>query len=158
MDLSSVFWTDGHKKGPGQPRPGPEILLVGVTGFEPAASWSQTKRATNCATPRSGRIIPKYSGEFNIYLTLRRDGLLRPMSSHPIYADIKNRAKRGLCAIPLDESGAMVFCPHREARVSETPAAGKIAYARFIPVQMPLCTAYSNFPSPRSGCRGCRAR
>ncbi len=27
-------------------------LLVGVTGFEPAASKSQTSRATNCATPR----------------------------------------------------------------------------------------------------------
>ncbi len=26
--------------------------LVGVTGFEPATSWSQTTRATNCATPR----------------------------------------------------------------------------------------------------------
>ena len=26
--------------------------LVEVTGFEPAASWSQTKRATICATPR----------------------------------------------------------------------------------------------------------
>ena len=26
--------------------------LVGVTGFEPAASTSQTSRATNCATPR----------------------------------------------------------------------------------------------------------
>ena len=25
--------------------------LVRVTGFEPAASWSQTTRATNCATP-----------------------------------------------------------------------------------------------------------
>ena len=23
-----------------------------VTGFEPTASWSRTKRATNCATPR----------------------------------------------------------------------------------------------------------
>ena len=27
-------------------------LQVGVTGFEPTASWSRTKRATNCATPR----------------------------------------------------------------------------------------------------------
>ena len=26
--------------------------LVEVTGLEPAASWSQTTRATNCATPR----------------------------------------------------------------------------------------------------------
>ena len=28
------------------------FLQVGVTGFEPTASWSRTKRATNCATPR----------------------------------------------------------------------------------------------------------
>ena len=27
-------------------------FLVEVTGLEPAASWSQTRRATNCATPR----------------------------------------------------------------------------------------------------------
>ena len=27
-------------------------FLVGMTGFEPATSWSQTKRATNCATSR----------------------------------------------------------------------------------------------------------
>ena len=27
-------------------------FLVGVTGFEPTASWSRTKRATICATPR----------------------------------------------------------------------------------------------------------
>ena len=39
----------------------PEILqanhreLVGVTGFEPAASCSQSRRATNCATPRCSR-------------------------------------------------------------------------------------------------------
>ena len=31
--------------------------LVGVAGFEPAASWSRTKRATNCATPRHSRFI-----------------------------------------------------------------------------------------------------
>ena len=28
------------------------VVLVGVTGFEPAASTSQMSRATNCATPR----------------------------------------------------------------------------------------------------------
>ncbi len=28
------------------------FFVVGVTGFEPTASWSRTKRATNCATPR----------------------------------------------------------------------------------------------------------
>ena len=29
-----------------------ELAMVGVTGFEPAASCSQSRRATNCATPR----------------------------------------------------------------------------------------------------------
>ena len=28
------------------------FLMVEVTGIEPATSWSQTTRATNCATPR----------------------------------------------------------------------------------------------------------
>ena len=32
-------------------------ILVGVTGFEPAASTSQTSRATSCATPRSVKNI-----------------------------------------------------------------------------------------------------
>lgn len=34
--------------------------MVGVTGFEPAASKSQTSRATNCATPRNGMIQQRY--------------------------------------------------------------------------------------------------
>lgn len=29
-----------------------ESLLVEVTGLEPATAWSQTRNATNCATPR----------------------------------------------------------------------------------------------------------
>ncbi len=29
------------------------VFMVGVTGFEPAASTSQMSRATNCATPRN---------------------------------------------------------------------------------------------------------
>ena len=39
------------------------LNLVGVTGFEPAASWSQTKRATICATSRYHSIISQ-SGIF----------------------------------------------------------------------------------------------
>ena len=31
--------------------------MVEVTGFEPMASWSRTKRATNCATPRNKYLI-----------------------------------------------------------------------------------------------------
>lgn len=33
------------------------FLVVGVTGFEPAASTSQMSRATNCATPRNIYVI-----------------------------------------------------------------------------------------------------
>lgn len=29
--------------------------IVGVTGLEPATAWSQTRNATNCATPRKNR-------------------------------------------------------------------------------------------------------
>ena len=32
-------------------------FLVRVAGFEPTASWSRTKRATNCATPGCSLII-----------------------------------------------------------------------------------------------------
>ena len=32
-------------------------FLVGVKGLEPPASWSQTRRATNCATPRYNIIV-----------------------------------------------------------------------------------------------------
>ena len=30
----------------------PFFCLVEVTGLEPATAWSQTRNATNCATPR----------------------------------------------------------------------------------------------------------
>ena len=32
------------------------LFMVGVTGFEPAASCSQSRRATSCATPRNSVI------------------------------------------------------------------------------------------------------
>ena len=35
--------------------------MVRVTGFEPAASWSQTTRATNCATPGKSAVIIQQS-------------------------------------------------------------------------------------------------
>ena len=41
----------------------PKPNLVGVTGFEPAASTSQTSRATNCATPRCVKNI-RFLGHF----------------------------------------------------------------------------------------------
>ena len=34
--------------------------MVGVAGLEPAASWSQTTRATICATPRRQVLLYNY--------------------------------------------------------------------------------------------------
>ena len=34
-----------------------ELPLIGMTGFEPATFWSQTKRATSCATSRNVFLI-----------------------------------------------------------------------------------------------------
>ena len=47
-----------------------EIILffVGVTGLEPATAWSQTRNATNCATPRTKKIpfaLQSYNNKFN---------------------------------------------------------------------------------------------
>ena len=36
------------------------IIMVGVSGFEPPTSWSQTMRASRCATPRS---VNNYNAE-----------------------------------------------------------------------------------------------
>ena len=33
------------------------LNMVEVTGIEPATSWSQTTRATNCATPRNKHLL-----------------------------------------------------------------------------------------------------
>ena len=38
------------------------FLLVGVTGLEPATAWSQTRNATNCATPRYKTVIFCFAG------------------------------------------------------------------------------------------------
>ena len=41
--------------------------LVGVAGVEPTASWTRTKRATNCATPRHSLPIIR-----NYFLDVKR--------------------------------------------------------------------------------------
>ena len=43
--------TANYKKFPEESAP--REIFVGVTGFEPATPWSQTRCATNCATPRN---------------------------------------------------------------------------------------------------------
>ena len=49
-------------------------LCIEVTGLEPAASWSQTTRATNCATPRCSRAIARLT-----YYSTKRGGASSPL-------------------------------------------------------------------------------
>ncbi len=44
-------------------------LLVGVRGLEPRTSWSQTRRATNCATPR-GRARSRAQQHYSTLLAI----------------------------------------------------------------------------------------
>ena len=53
------------------------IYSVEVTGLEPATAWSQTRNATNCATPRfSGCKVTKFFCTLQIKPQLFNDSLL----------------------------------------------------------------------------------
>jgi hypothetical protein len=49
--------------------------MVGVTGFEPAASCSQSRRATNCATPRIAR--PCRKEKFGLFIIAQQKGFVK---------------------------------------------------------------------------------
>ena len=56
---SRFFITSFQAKKSNPNRKGSNWILVGMTGFEPATSCSQSKRATNCATSRFLYLIMK---------------------------------------------------------------------------------------------------
>ena len=53
--------------------------MVGVGGLEPPASWSRTKRATNCATPRK----LSYYREFLLFCQEKN-----PRMTHMVAGDV----------------------------------------------------------------------
>ena len=62
-----VPFADRRTKNP--PAEAEGFQLVGVTGFEPATSCSQSRRATNCATPRNSlNIITRLHANCKVYL------------------------------------------------------------------------------------------
>ena len=76
-------------------------ILVGMTGFEPATSWSQTRRATNCATSRyylkclwehslgHRHIIPQLCRLVNTFLSTNKDKIhLVPGESCFLWRDV----------------------------------------------------------------------
>ena len=47
--------------------------MVGVRGFEPPTSWSQTMRASRCATPRIAKYYSRYKELKQSTLLIRRN-------------------------------------------------------------------------------------
>ena len=118
----------GDKK---DPQPKLEVLLVGVTGFEPTASWSRTKRATNCATPRKEK--PQQPGCCGVVGDERIE---------------LPRAESESAALPLCESPSgfvLGVCPQRSYIIA-CPAGFVNAFfkktSRFLKNLYPPCTAF----------------
>ncbi len=66
--------------------------MVGMTGFEPATSWSQTKRATNCATSRLNFAFTLY--QTWCFLSMFFEDIKRPVSQFfPYDKHIYNEGK-----------------------------------------------------------------
>ena len=56
-------------------------MVVGMTGFEPATSCSQSRRAASCATSRNDRRLPQTSALHGIRT---RNLLIRGQTLYPI--------------------------------------------------------------------------
>ena len=113
-------------------------FLVGVTGFEPAASTSQTSRATNCATPRSVKNI-----EFLSFFRKWSN-----MWSNHFYKGFCKRAKcrksqclQGLSAFSASEYlGGGVLLPNvARYQLRHTPKCEKYSIFRSFSVSGQIC-------------------
>ena len=92
--------------------------LVEVTGFEPAASWSQTKRATICATPRCSVLKAGVShktyytpeGEKMSSISACKNALANPPRYGTVNAQTRNSTIRArLPDQPKNNDGCEIF-------------------------------------------------
>ena len=84
--------------------------LVRVAGFEPTASWSRTKRATNCATPGCSLIIiQNFCPNVKYFLVAGFEPTARPM---PAFCRIRAQTAKG------------TFCPPAAAPLCSTARGG----------------------------------
>ncbi len=85
--------------------------MVEVTGLEPAAPWSQTTYATNCATPRYNILLLRCTVEEcsfkNCEKHSRRDGTDKPPLTARCFSPAPSR----------------YFCPTRQRSTSQLPTA-----------------------------------
>ncbi len=94
--------------------------MVGVTGLEPAASSSRTRRATNCATPRKTALI-SYSASWLFRL---REELIGQKSKCPSSMNTSLKGGERFC-LPSRwkigiQQGASVSCPSQTIRKRST--------------------------------------
>ena len=92
--------------------------MVEVTGFEPAASWSQTKRATICATPRCSVLKAGVShktyytpeGEKMSSIGACKNALTNPARYGTVNAQTRNSTIRArLPGQPKNNDGCEIF-------------------------------------------------
>ena len=62
------------------------LIVVGATGFEPATPWSQTRCATNCATPRR-----LFSPQRTVFLNRRANLVLFFYKSNKMSVKMQNK-------------------------------------------------------------------
>ena len=78
--------------------------MVEVTGFEPAASWSQTTRATNCATPGYRGARPKDAALKYAFKDAQLQMLVYYTTSVSVCQSENQEKPKNLCALTGDES------------------------------------------------------
>ena len=100
------------------------FVMVGMTGFEPAASWSQTKRATICATPRCSVLKAGVShktyytpeGEKMSSISACKNALANPPRYGTVNAQTRNSTIRArLPDQPKNNDGCEIFRMNGEA-------------------------------------------
>ena len=60
MNLYDTLCHSKHKRLTFKKSASFAFCIVEVTGLEPATAWSQTRNATNCATPRYEKRVQNY--------------------------------------------------------------------------------------------------
>ena len=98
-------------------------ILVGVAGFEPTASKSQTSRATSCATPRSVKILD-FSVEFCKWSNLWSSLYLKNNFSSANM--LKTQHLQGFSAIwcLVEQGGGNLLPKHARYQLRHTPMDG----------------------------------
>ena len=115
LTLKIKIWTALNKEKSSEAN-GLRGNLVGVTGFEPAASTSQMSRATNCATPRFIKLyqrrLEKSSSTVVVKYRVKPQKPRFETAKNPVFMRVFK--VRGLSRSLSPKPGALPTGPHPE--------------------------------------------